>query len=154
MWAKGGRLYVPRAGDLRRALLRECHDTLWAGHPGWQRTHALLKQGYYWPQIREDVGEYTKTCLTCQQDKVDRQKQPGLLEPLLVPSRPWESVSLDFITNLPKTGDLTSILVVVDRFSKYATFIPAPKQCPTERDSPPVLQTRGEILGCAPEYCQ
>ena len=49
LWAKGGRLYVPRAGDLRRALLRECHDTLWAGPPGWQRTHALLKQGYYWP---------------------------------------------------------------------------------------------------------
>ena len=51
---------------------------------------------------------------------------------MLVPGRPWESVSLDFITNLPKTGDLTSILVVVEQFSKYAMFIPAPKQCPAE----------------------
>ena len=80
----------------------------------------------------EEVVEYTKTCLTCQQDKVDRQKQPRLLEPLLVLSRPWESVSLDFITNLPKMRDLTSILVVVDWFLKYETFIPVLKQCPVE----------------------
>ena len=46
-----------------------------------------------------------------------------------VPSKPWKSVSLDFIISLPKMGNLTSILVVVDRFSKYATFILAPKQC-------------------------
>ena len=48
LWAKGRRLFVPKAGDLRRTLLRECHDTLWAGHPGWQRTYALVKQRYYW----------------------------------------------------------------------------------------------------------
>ena len=91
-----------------------------------------MKQGYYWPQMRDDVVEYTKTCLTCQQDKILRQKTPGLLEPLLVPSRPWESVSLDFIANLPKTGEFENILVIVDRFSKYATFIPVPKHCPAE----------------------
>ena len=43
LWVEGGRLYISRTGDLRRALLRECHDILWAGHPRWQRTHALLK---------------------------------------------------------------------------------------------------------------
>ena len=46
LWAKGVCLYVPKTGDLWRTLMSECHDTLWAGHPGWQRTHALLKQGY------------------------------------------------------------------------------------------------------------
>ena len=49
-----------------------------------------------------------------------------------VPSRLWESISLDFIISLSKTGDLTSILLVVDRFWKYATFIPALKQCLTD----------------------
>ena len=43
LWAKGRRLFVPKAGDLRRVLLKECHDTLWVGHLGWQRTYALLK---------------------------------------------------------------------------------------------------------------
>ncbi|KAA0051359.1 reverse transcriptase [Cucumis melo var. makuwa] len=129
---KGNRLYVPRAGDLRKKLLYECHDTLWAGHPGWQRTYALLKKGYFWLNMRDDVMQYTKTCLICQQDKVEKVKVAGLLDPLPVPTRPWESVSMDFITHLLKVGDFEAILVIIDRFSKYATFIPATKQCSVE----------------------
>ena len=82
--------------------------------------------------MRQDVMDYTKTCPICQQDKVERKKQAGLLEPLSIPSRPWESISLDFIAGLPKVGDLGAILVVIDRFSKYAAFIPTPKYCTAE----------------------
>ncbi|KAL0549524.1 hypothetical protein IC582_014009 [Cucumis melo] len=129
---KGNRLYVPRVGDLRKKLLYECHDTLWAGHPGWQRTYALLKKGYFWPNMRDDVMQYTKTCLICQQDKVEKVKVAGLLDPLPVPTRPWESVSMDLITHLPKVGDFEAILVIIDRFSKYTTFILTTKQCSVE----------------------
>ena len=108
--SKGNRVFVPKAGDLRKTLLRECHDTLWAGHPGEERTLALLKQGYYWPQMRDDVVEYVRTCLICQQDKPEHKKKAGLLEPLPVPKRPWESVSLDYITSLPKVGDIGTIV--------------------------------------------
>lgn len=66
-----------------------------------------------------------------QQDKVERQKLQGLLEPLFIPIHLQESASLyfntDFITNLPKIEDLSSILMVVDKFSKYATCIPTSK---------------------------
>ncbi|KAK3019140.1 hypothetical protein RJ639_002871 [Escallonia herrerae] len=65
-------------------------------------------------------------------DKVERKKKAGLLQSLPVPKRPWESVSLDFITGLPKVEDLGTILVVVDRFSKYASFIATPKYCSAE----------------------
>ena len=41
------RLYVPKIGNLRKLVLQEFHDTLWAGHPGWQRTLAILTQNYY-----------------------------------------------------------------------------------------------------------
>ena len=75
---------------------------------------------------------YTKTCLICQQDKVEKQKPTGMLDPLPVPTRPWESISLDFIAGLSKVGDLGSILVVIDRFSKYVTFIPVQKYCTAE----------------------
>lgn len=128
----GNRLYVPRTSGLRKELLRECHDTHWAGHPGWRRTLALLERGYYWPQIQEDVMAYVRTCLICQQDKVERNRPIGLLEPLPVPTRPWESVSMDFITGLPKVEDFRCILVVVDRFSKYVTFVPTGLTCTAE----------------------
>nr|XP_033513392.1 uncharacterized protein LOC117278077 [Nicotiana tomentosiformis] len=63
------------------------------------------------------VAQYVTPCLVCQKDKSDNLTQAGLLEPLHVPKRPWENVSLDFLTGLPKVGDLTTILVVVDQFS-------------------------------------
>ncbi|KAK3040207.1 hypothetical protein RJ639_028919 [Escallonia herrerae] len=66
LMTKGRRVYVPRVDDLRRTLIRECHDTLWAGHAGGERTLTLLQQGYYWPQMGDEVQEYVKTCLTCQ----------------------------------------------------------------------------------------
>ena len=40
---------------------------------------------------------------------------------------------MDFIVGLPKIDGFGSIMVVVDRFSKYATFIPATKKCPAEK---------------------
>ncbi|CAL8989416.1 unnamed protein product [Prunus brigantina] len=132
LYATGKRVYVPRWDNLRRELLKECHDSKWAGHPGTHRTLALMSEAYYWPQMREDVDSFVRTCLVCQQDKT-LQKQPGgLLEPLPVTTRPWESLSMDFIVSLPKSEGCGSILVVVDRFTKYATFIPAPADCNAE----------------------
>lgn len=50
--------------------------------------------------------------------KYETQKVAGLLCPLLVPQWPWEDLSLDIIIELPLYQGNTTILVVVDRFSK------------------------------------
>ncbi|KAK9233383.1 hypothetical protein WN943_023632 [Citrus x changshan-huyou] len=126
---KGDRLFVPRWGNLRKEVIKECHDSKWAGHPGIERTTALVQASYFWPHMRDDIEAYVRTCLVCQQDKVDHQLPAGLLEPLPLATRPWESVSMDFITSLPKSEGCGSIMVVVDRYSKYATFIAAPVDC-------------------------
>ncbi|KAL0368286.1 UNVERIFIED_CONTAM: Transposon Tf2-12 polyprotein [Sesamum calycinum] len=131
LYAKGGRVFVP-TGTLRRRLLRETHDPQWAGHPGIDRMIALLARRYYWPRMEEDVEAYVRTCLVCQLDKVERKKEAGLLQPLPIPEVPWQSVSMDFITGFPKVNGMASILVVVDRFSKYGIFIAAPHACPAE----------------------
>ena len=128
LMTKGNRLYIPRMGELRKKLIQECHDTLWAGHPRWQRMYALIKKGYFWPNMVDDIMQYTKTCVICQQDKVEKAKVSRLFEPLPVSTRPWESVSLDFITHLPNVGEYDVIFVIVDRFSKYVTFVPTPKR--------------------------
>ncbi|KAL4020675.1 hypothetical protein IC575_019456 [Cucumis melo] len=78
----GNRLFVPRWGALRKDVLRECHDSLWAGHPGMNRTLALVHDKYYWPRMQDDIESYVKTCLVCQQDKGEQQLPAGLLEPL------------------------------------------------------------------------
>lgn len=82
--------------------------------------------------MREEIECYVQTCLICQQDKVEQRQPRGLLEPLPVAERPWESITMDFITALPKSKEHDTIMVVLDRFSKYATFIPASLECTAE----------------------
>ena len=131
LYFRGGKLYVPST-KLRRELLKETHDTRWASHPGEERTLALLARSFHWPKMKEDVQAYVKTCHVCQVDKTERKKEAGLLQPLPIPEKPWQCVSMDFITGFPKVESFGSVLVVVDRFSKYAVFIPAPSECPAE----------------------
>jgi hypothetical protein len=68
--------------------------------------------------------DYVKSCTTCTRSKAKQHKPYGLLYQLPVPLRPWESISMDFIEQLPDSEGFTAILVVVDRFTKQALFIP------------------------------
>jgi hypothetical protein len=48
-----------------------------------------------------------------------------LLQPLPIPEWKWEVVTMDFIMGLPQIGKLhDSIMVVVDKLTKAAHFIP------------------------------
>ena len=132
--AKGGRLYVP-IGNLGKELLRETHDIKGAGLPGEERTLALLARSYYWPKMEDDIHAYVQSCLVCQLDKTERKKISGLLLLLLILEKPWESISMDFISEFPKVSDCLSIFVVFNRFSKYAMFIPAPEACLVEEEA-------------------
>jgi hypothetical protein len=68
--------------------------------------------------------DYVKSCITCARSKAKQHKPYGLLCQLPIPLCPWESISMDFIEQLPDSEGFTAILVVVDRFTKQALFIP------------------------------
>jgi hypothetical protein len=74
--------------------------------------------------MKQHVKDYVAACSICQQSKPDRSKYPGLLQPLHVPDQAWQVVSMDFIKGLPRSANADSILVVVDKFCRYAHFIP------------------------------
>ena len=101
-----------------------------AGHYGVARTQALVGQYFQWPGLATTVQAYVSSCETCQRNKVVRHAPFGLLSPLPIPSRPWYSVSLDWITDLPPSQYHDAILVVVDRLTKQAIFIPTTKSMP------------------------
>ena len=68
--------------NLRCELLKETHDTKWAGHHGEERTLAFLARYFHWLKIKEDMQAYVKTCHVCQVDKTEGKKEAGLLQPL------------------------------------------------------------------------
>ena len=75
--------------------------------------------------MKTKVAEYIARCLECQQVKTEHQHPASLLQPLPIPSCKWEVISLDFIIGLPRNQNQNdSIMVVVDKLSKEAHFIP------------------------------
>lgn len=115
---------MPDTNDLRLRILRYKHDHPLSGHFGRNRTLELIRREYTWPGIRTFVKDYVSSCTSCARAKVPRHKPFGLLKQLPIPERPWNSISMDFIEQLPASSGYTSILVVVDRLSKQCVFVP------------------------------
>jgi transposase InsO family protein len=119
MWR--GRLYVPDDRALRSDLLHEAHDAASSGHLGASRTLSRLSRCYFWSRMPEEVKEYVRTCMACLQAKASNQKPPGLMQPLPIPARRWEQVTMDLITGLPRTRrGHTAVVVWVDKLTKMA----------------------------------
>lgn len=124
IWRLGSKVVVPNDAELRARVLKAHHDTPFAGHRGVTKTLELVERLFWWPGLKHDVETHVKTCNLCQRMKSSNLKKAGLLQPLEVPEGPWRSVSMDLITALPQSEGYDSILVFVDRFSKYVLCIP------------------------------
>src|SRR3979490_1157721 len=74
--------------------------------------------------MRSYIKDYCKSCTTCMHSKPQRHKPYGLLKQLPVSEKPWNSISMDFIEQLPASSEFTAILVIVNCFSKQGIFIP------------------------------
>jgi RNase H-like domain found in reverse transcriptase/Reverse transcriptase (RNA-dependent DNA polymerase)/Integrase zinc binding domain/Integrase core domain/Chromo (CHRromatin Organisation MOdifier) domain/Retroviral aspartyl protease len=127
------RIVVPNDVAIKSRILQQKHDSLLSGHPGRHRTLLLVQNNYTWPGMRKFVDDYVKSCDRCARTKTLRQAPYGYLKSLPIPERPWSSISMDFIEELPASGGFDSILVVVDRLTKMAHFLPCQKSMSAEQ---------------------
>lgn len=116
-----GKIFLLCTSQLISLILACVHDVT---HEGAQKTLFQLTREFYWSGMRGDVHEFMRNCPTCQRCKVENLHPTGLLQPLPIPTLIWNHISLDFIEGFPKVQGKTEILLVVDRLSKYAHFIP------------------------------
>lgn len=118
------RVWLGNNKHMQAKVLHALHSSALGGHSGFPVTYRQLKGLFAWPQMKSETKMYVQGCHVCQQAKPGRAKYPGLLQPLPVPKSAWKDISMDFIKGLPRSNRYNCILVVVDRFSKYAHFIP------------------------------
>ena len=117
------RLCVPK--KRRNFLLKESHESPFeSAHAGAERLWQNLSQKFYWKRMKTDIIDYCRTCDVCQKTKSPNFGKFGYLIPNPIPSRPYQSISMDFIVNLPWSNGFNTIFVVVDHLSKRGSFIP------------------------------
>ncbi|KAK8918267.1 hypothetical protein KSP39_PZI021328 [Platanthera zijinensis] len=127
-WRQGvlhrrGKLVVGNDVELKKWLLQLFHDSAMGGHSGITATYIRLKRVYYWRGMKQEVYAYIQRCPVCQVCKASNQLPMGALQPLPIPARIWQEISMDFIEGLPTSQGKSVILVVVDRLSKQTHFM-------------------------------
>ena len=122
-----GKLYIPDADNIRTKVISDSHKSFCGGHSGKHGTYERLSRWYYWPKMTTDIAQYVRNCLSCKRTKAYRDGKHGLLHPLPIPERYWQSISVDFIVSLPpcryRGRTYRHIMVIVDRLSKKKKFI-------------------------------
>lgn len=118
------RIWLAGAAQVQLKILRAFHDSSIGGHSGFPVTYRRVRALFAWPKMKQQIRNYVQTCNTCQQAKPERVNYPGLLEPLEVPPGAWHTITMDFIDGLPQSGRFNCLLVIVDKFTRYAHFLP------------------------------
>jgi hypothetical protein len=71
----------------------------------------------------DHITRYVTTCDACQRNKPSQQAKMGPLQPLPIPTRPWQQMSMDLITQLPRSrSGNDAIVVFVDKLTKMVHF--------------------------------
>jgi hypothetical protein len=83
-----------------------------------------LHHWYWWPQMTADIHEFCQTCELCQQAKGTNTKPVGKLHPLPVPTKPWDSIEMDFIGPFPKSRGYNYLWVIICRMTSMVHLIP------------------------------
>lgn len=122
---KRNRLCVPKS-SFRKLLIFKMHRGELPCYFSVNKTTEVVQKHFYYPKMNGDVNASISRCATCQRAKIHFYQ--GLYTPLPIPLQPWEDVSMDFIVALPRTQTgKEAIIVIVDRFSKKAHFVPCYK---------------------------
>jgi hypothetical protein len=105
-WSQGllrykNRIWVGKDVDLQLILVAAFHSSVTGGQSRILVTHNRLKQVLAWTGMKATIHEFVKSCIVCQHAKSDRDKSPGLLEPLSVPDGAWIVIMMDFVGFAP-----------------------------------------------------
>ena len=122
------RIIVPDNVESRNLIVKELHSVPYSIHPGINRTVNKVRKSFFWKGLTGHVREYVESCPTCQVEKADHTLSKGKLQSTQIPEEKWQEVSIDFITDLPKTaGGKDCIFVAVDKATRMVKLAPCSK---------------------------
>jgi len=128
---------------VREMIISHAHSIL--AHLGALKTIIYLRDNVWWKGMISDVEDFCRTCVICKTSKPSNQPPYGTLETLEVPTRPWETIGIDFVGPLPESENLNGLfdmlLVVIDHLTSMVHLIPS-KQTYRAKDVAEILFDR------------
>ena len=73
------RIWIPKVEELKGEILSEAHDSRYSIHLGSTKMYQDLKKHYWWPNMKREIADWVRKCLTCQRVKAEHQRPSGLL---------------------------------------------------------------------------
>jgi hypothetical protein len=129
--------YYILASLLRRKLFKQNHDDFHARHFEYEKILELLRRKYWWSNMSKNVKKYVVSCTKCSLTKSIKHKSYELLQSLSIFMRLKKNWTMNFITDLSlsKRNEqiYDSILIVIDRYTKYFRYISARKDWTTKQ---------------------
>src|SRR5260370_29887302 len=119
-----GRVYILDNPQLCHDLVHVHHSAIVIGHPGCWKMLELVSQNYWWPGLSRYIAKFIVGCDMCNWMKIFPMQKVGKLIPNKVPDRHWQVISIDMIRELPDSKGYNTVLMVVDRLSKWIHAIP------------------------------
>jgi len=70
------------------------------------------------------ISQYVSTCDLYLQTKPWRHSPVGELQPLSIPDAQWDTLSINFVVELPESSRHDAVMTIVDSVSREVYFIP------------------------------
>lgn len=118
--------FLHQGRSIREIIIEHAHRIL--AHLGASKTAQYVRARFWWKDIISDVQHYCQTCSLCALNRTNTQAPFGRLQPLPVPSRPWESIGIDFVGPMPgsfnRLGRFDMLCVIIDHLSSMVHLVP------------------------------
>lgn len=105
-------------------ILQYLHNNM--GHPGRDKTIALVRERFYWPRMYPDIVKWINDCGRCIKFKTPDNQRASLVN--ITTTEPLELVCMDYLTVEPSKGNIQNILVMTDHFTKFTIAVPTRNQ--------------------------
>lgn len=125
------KLWLPQ--DQTKRAIEMAHNPSLASHPGMRKTLEKLKRYYFWPRMGPDVANYISHCQICKETKAPNITLRPPIGKRVEVERPWQRIYIDLLGPYPRsTAGNTSILIVLDQYSKFVLLKPLRKASAVE----------------------
>ncbi|GFV09324.1 transposon Tf2-9 polyprotein [Trichonephila clavipes] len=113
-------LVVPQ--QMQTEIVKNIHSK---GHLGINKTESMVKQSFYFTNVRKCVENVINNCIECILVNKKRGKGEGLLNPIPEENIPLSTYHIDFLGPLPSTNkNYNHILSIIDAFTKFVWLYP------------------------------